>query len=199
MTKHFLRTCLILLLCVVMLTMAAGAVSQGGVTTRTAVNVRTGAGTSNSIIATVPAGTTLISGGQVNGWYKVVYNGTVGYVSGDYVTPSNSVSGNFGTGTVVASAVNLRSGPSTSSGVITTLYSPLFMSLRTPMFLAVCPILFSVLLQFLPPLPPPRFALASMFVSKVKVSASSVLILFRASCIILSRSSLYGTPAASHR
>lgn len=121
MTKHFLRTCLILLLCVVMLTMAAGAVSQGGVTTRTAVNVRTGAGTSNSIIATVPAGTTLISGGQVNGWYKVVYNGTVGYVSGDYVTPSNSVSGNFGTGTVVASAVNLRSGPSTSSGVITTL------------------------------------------------------------------------------
>jgi len=121
MTKHFLRTCLILVLCLVMLAMTAGAVSQGGVTTRTAVNIRTGAGTSNSIIATVPAGTKLISGGQTNGWYKVVYNGTVGYVSGDYVTPSNTVSGSFGTGTVVATAVNLRAGAGTNTAVLTTL------------------------------------------------------------------------------
>ena len=121
MTKHFLRTCLILVLCVVMLTMAAGAVSQGGVTTRTAVNLRTGAGTSNSIIATLPAGTKLISGGQVNGWYKVVYNGTVGYVSGDYVTYSNTLTGSFGTGTVVATAVNVRAGAGTNTAVITSL------------------------------------------------------------------------------
>ena len=121
MTKHFLRTCLILVLCVVMLTMAAGAVAQGGVTTKTAVNLRTGAGTSNSIIATLPAGTKLISGGQTNGWYKVVYNGTVGYVSGTYVTYSSTLTGSFGTGTVVATAVNLRSGAGTNTAVITTL------------------------------------------------------------------------------
>jgi hypothetical protein len=45
-----------------MLAVSAGAVSQGGVTTKTAVNLRTGAGTSNSIIATLPAGTKLICG-----------------------------------------------------------------------------------------------------------------------------------------
>ncbi|MBQ9045112.1 MAG: SH3 domain-containing protein [Oscillospiraceae bacterium] len=121
MTKHFLRTCLSLVLCLVMLAVTAGAVSSGSITTKTAVNIRTGAGTSNSIIATVPAGTVLISGGQTNGWYKVVYNGTVGYVSGDYVTASNTASGSFGTGTVVASAVNLRSGAGTNTSVIATL------------------------------------------------------------------------------
>lgn len=121
MTKHFLRTCLILVLCLVMLAVTAGAVSQGGVTTNTAVNLRTGAGTSNSIITTLPAGTKLICGGQTNGWYKVVYNGTVGYVSGSYVTPSATLSGSFGTGTVAASAVNLRAGAGTNTAVLTSL------------------------------------------------------------------------------
>ena len=104
-----------------MLAMTAGAVSQGGVTTTTAVNLRSGAGTSNSVIATLPAGTKLISGGQTNGWYKVVYNGTVGYVSGDYVTASSTVSGNFGTGTVVATSVNLRVGAGTNTAVVASL------------------------------------------------------------------------------
>ena len=121
MTKHFFRTCLILVLCLTMLAVTAGAVSQGAVTTKTAVNLRSGAGTSNSIISTLPAGTTLICGGQSNGWYKVVYNGTVGYVSGDYVSHSNTASGNFGTGTVVANSVNLRSGAGTNTSVITSL------------------------------------------------------------------------------
>ena len=121
MTKHFLRTCVILVLCVVMLAVSAGAVSQGGVTTNTAVNLRTGAGTSNSIIATLPAGTKLISGGQTNGWYKVVYNGTVGYVSGSYVTHTTTLNGSFGTGTVVGSSVNLRTGAGTNTAVITSL------------------------------------------------------------------------------
>ena len=121
MTKHFLRTCLILILCLGVLAVTAGAVSQGGVTTNTAVNLRSGPGTSNSVIATLPAGTTMICGGQSNGWYKVVYNGTVGYVSGDYVTASNTVNGSFGTGTVVANTVNLRAGASTSSAVVASL------------------------------------------------------------------------------
>ena len=125
MTKHFLRTCLSLVvclaLCLTMLVFSAGAVSQGAVTTRTAVNIRTGAGTSNSIIATVPAGTTLICGGSTNGWYKVVYNGTVGYVSGAYVTLGTTATGSFGTGTVVASAVNLRAGAGTNTAVVATL------------------------------------------------------------------------------
>lgn len=125
MTKHFLRTCLSLVLCLALcltlLVMAAGAVSQGAVTTKTAVNIRTGAGTQNSIIATVPAGTTLVCGGSVNGWYKVVYNGTVGYVSGMYVTPAGTATGSFGTGTVVASAVNLRAGAGTNTAVLTSM------------------------------------------------------------------------------
>ncbi len=122
MTKRLLRTCTIAVLCLVMLAVSAGAVAQGGATTTTAVNLRSGAGTSSSIITTLPAGTKLVvSGSPSNGWYKVVYNGTVGFVSGDYITASDSLNASFGSGRITATSVNLRSGAGMDAAVIGSL------------------------------------------------------------------------------
>ena len=119
MKKNWFTTGLTAILIAAMLATGVGAVSMGGGTTTTAVNFRTGAGTGNSIISTLPAGTAVIvqeSAG--NGWYKVIYNGTTGYVSGDYLKISASASGSFGAGTVTASSVNFRDGASLNAGVI---------------------------------------------------------------------------------
>ena len=122
MKKNWFTTGLTAILIAAMLATGVGAVSMGGGTTTTAVNFRTGAGTGNSIIATLPAGTAVIvqeSAG--NGWYKVIYNGTTGYISGDYLKISTTASGSFGTGTVTASSVNFRSGASLNAGIIGSL------------------------------------------------------------------------------
>ena len=94
MKKNWFTTGLTAILVAVMLMTCVGAVSIGGGTTTTAVNFRTGTNTSSSIIATLPAGTTVIvqeSAG--NGWYKIIYNGTTGYMSGDYLKVSATASG----------------------------------------------------------------------------------------------------------
>ena len=98
MKKNWFTTGLTAVLCAVMLITGASAVSIGGGTTTTDVNFRTGASTSSSIIATLPAGTTVVVTDGGGGWYKVVYNGTEGYLSGDYVTFTKNMSGSFGTG-----------------------------------------------------------------------------------------------------
>ena len=61
-------------------------------------------------------------------WYKVDYNGTIGFMHSDYVT-KESDGGNNGGGTeypekdatVNASSVNVRSGAGTNHGVVATL------------------------------------------------------------------------------
>ena len=45
----------------------------------------------------------------------------MGYVSGSYVTHTTTLNGSFGTGTVVGSSVNLRTGAGTNTAVITSL------------------------------------------------------------------------------
>ncbi len=119
MKKNWFKSGLTAVLCAVMLATSVGAVSIGGGTTTTDVNFRSGAGTSSSIIATLPAGAKVVVEEQAgNGWYKVVYNGTEGYISGDYLTVSSNASGSFGTGTITATSVNFRSGAGTDSGII---------------------------------------------------------------------------------
>ena len=118
MTKRWYRTALAAVLCVVMLAATAGAISTGGATTTTAVNFRTGPSTGYSIISTLPAGAkVVVSSESGNGWSKVVYNGTTGYISSDYLSFSNELSGSFGTGTINASYVRMRSGPGTDSSI----------------------------------------------------------------------------------
>jgi len=123
MKKNWFTTGLTAVLCAVMLVTCVSATSIGGGTTTTAVNFRTGAGTNHSIISTLPAGTAVVVEEQAGGWYKVVYNGTTGYISADYLKVTQNQSGSFGTGTVNASSLNMRSGASLSAGVITTIPS----------------------------------------------------------------------------
>jgi uncharacterized protein YgiM (DUF1202 family) len=100
------------------------------------VNVRSGAGTSYSVVAVASlndavkvTGETTDSSGTK--WYKVTYNGTTGYMHSDYVTLDSAGTGNNNnnnnTGytekaaTVNASSVNVRSGAGTGNSVVATL------------------------------------------------------------------------------
>lgn len=59
--------------------------SQNTGVTTTALNMRTGPGTSYARVLTIPKGKTVSIEGQTNGWYKVTYNGKSGYSSGVYI------------------------------------------------------------------------------------------------------------------
>lgn len=120
MSKRLFRTALSTVLCLVILAVSASAACVGGATTTTAVNFRTGAGTNYSIISTLPGGTPVVVESKGNGWYKVVYNGTTGYVSSDYLKFSESLDGSFGTGTINASYVRMRNGAGTNSSILGT-------------------------------------------------------------------------------
>ncbi|WP_052356575.1 C40 family peptidase [[Clostridium] dakarense] len=94
----------------------------GTVTTST-LNVRSGAGTSNSIIGKVYKGDRVELLASQNGWYKIrLSNGSTGWASGDYITKGSGNSGNnsseSGYGTVTTSTLNVRSGAGTSYSVI---------------------------------------------------------------------------------
>ena len=112
MAKRFLKTAVVSALFALTLAVSASAASDGGATTTTAVNFRTGAGTNYGIISTLPAGTHVVVSSQSgSGWATVVYNGTVGYISSDYLKRANEMD---------ASYVRMRSGASTSSSILGT-------------------------------------------------------------------------------
>ncbi|SFC98062.1 Uncharacterized conserved protein YgiM, contains N-terminal SH3 domain, DUF1202 family, partial [Bacillus sp. 491mf] len=84
------------------------------------LRVRTGPSTDYDITSRVYEGQKLDVIGQENGWYKIQYNGKVGYVSGDFVNTGSSSQGNStiqpasGNYTVNVSSLRVRTGPSTS-------------------------------------------------------------------------------------
>lgn len=99
------------------------------------VNVRSGAGTNNRVVATLSLNSVITVIGEEkdsNGatWYKIRYNGGEGYMLSDYVTiDGSSESGNPGeepsyqekSAKVNASSVNVRSGAGTNNSVVATL------------------------------------------------------------------------------
>ena len=109
------------------------------------VNFRTGAGTGNTLLGTLPKGAPVMvlsstTGSDGKTWYKVTYNNTTGYVSGQYVSVTGTVSSGSGatsgttSGTVsgtttgtpgvitnCTSGVNFRSSASSSSSKLGTL------------------------------------------------------------------------------
>ena len=102
------------------------------------VNVRSGAGTNNSVVATLALNTSLtVVGEEKDGsgatWYKIKYDGGEGYMHSDYVTISennnNNNNNNGGTttpsrtGTVNADYVNVRTGAGTDQSRVTSLNS----------------------------------------------------------------------------
>ena len=99
----------------------------GIVTGASSLRVRSGPGTSYSRITSVSEGSKLTILDETGGWYKVrLSSGTIGYCSAEYITisgqSSSSGSEEYATGTVdVSSSLNVRSGASTSSGIVASL------------------------------------------------------------------------------
>ena len=92
MAKRFLKTTVVSVIFALTLAVSASAATAGGATTTTAVNFRTGAGTNYGIISTLPAGTHVVVSERSSGnWATVVYNGTVGYISSDYLKRANEI------------------------------------------------------------------------------------------------------------
>lgn len=105
-------------LCVCALIVGAKADCIGGAETTTAVNLRTGAGTGNAIIATVSEGTALIVEADTgSGWYKVNYDGESGYMSADYLSFSETMD-LTAQGRVDGSDVRMRAAAGTDSEIV---------------------------------------------------------------------------------
>lgn len=79
------------------------------------VNLRTGPGTSYSVILTIPKGASVSVHGISGNWAKVTYNGRTGYAHLSYLSPSS------GTRYYTTSSLNLRTGPSTGYSIILTM------------------------------------------------------------------------------
>lgn len=105
-------------LCVCALIVGAKADCIGGAETTTAVNLRTGAGTDNAIIATVGEGTALIVEADTgSGWYKVNYDGESGYMSADYLSFSETMD-LTAQGWVDGTDVRMRAAAGTDSEIV---------------------------------------------------------------------------------
>jgi uncharacterized protein YgiM (DUF1202 family) len=85
----------------------------------TSVNVRSGPGTSYTVIGSAPKGAKYAVLGQSGSWYKMDFNGQTGYISTSYLSVTTTTPPSP-TGTVVncTTGVNVRSGPGTSYVVI---------------------------------------------------------------------------------
>jgi cell wall-associated NlpC family hydrolase len=90
-----------------------------GTVTASALNVRTGAGIDYSKITLVYKGDKVEILSSSNGWYNIrLSNGETGWASGDYIVKGDSSNDSLqvsqGKAKVTASALNVRTGPSTS-------------------------------------------------------------------------------------
>lgn len=106
-----------------------------------ALNIRSGPGANNTVVATLSNGQPLALLGRTenSGWAKVrVYNGTVGWANAAYLnlsvpfsslpvvgagSPAPNPGPSAATGTVTANALNVRSGPGVGYWVVTGIYS----------------------------------------------------------------------------
>ncbi|NER41813.1 SH3 domain-containing protein [Bacillus megaterium NBRC 15308 = ATCC 14581] len=84
--------------------------------TASKLNVRSGAGTTYGIIGSVVKGQALSVMSKSGSWYKINYNGRMGYVSSDYVQASGTTTppAESTTYTATASMLNVRSGAGTN-------------------------------------------------------------------------------------
>jgi len=91
----WIRKCLIATVLAASLTIGAGAVSFGsGVVNATALNLRSEPTTASASLGLVENGTIVeVLEDAVGGWYKVVHNGTTGYMSADYLVVTANAEG----------------------------------------------------------------------------------------------------------
>jgi uncharacterized protein YgiM (DUF1202 family) len=97
-----------------------------GTITASALNIRSGPGTGNSIVGKAYKGQTVTILESKNGWHKVTLSsGTTGWGSGDYIktgSQSSTPTTASGTGTITASALNIRSGSGTGNSIVGKAY-----------------------------------------------------------------------------
>ena len=81
------------------------------------LSLRAVAGSAFAELASIPEGTVLPVTGSYGSWYQVSYLGYVGYVSGDYVSPTTQEGYQYypSFAEITASSLNLRQQPSTDS------------------------------------------------------------------------------------
>jgi uncharacterized protein YgiM (DUF1202 family) len=95
------------------------AASTGTVKVQSSLNLRAGAGTAYSVIGQLTNGMQVTILNNSNGWMQVkTSSGLTGYCSSSYITMNATVVATKTATVKVSSALNLRSGASTSSSVI---------------------------------------------------------------------------------
>ena len=100
---------------------AAGTKMYGiGFVNASSLRLRSEPSTTSSVLAVASAKECVVVIGQSGDWYHVNYNLKEGYMYKSYLDVLTRENAELGYGTVNASAVNLRSGPSTGSRVVTT-------------------------------------------------------------------------------
>ncbi len=117
---------LVLLVAMLILPLLAGALLPAPrsalaatATTTTALNLRSGPGTSYGVLTVMPAGAAVtLDGDARNGFYPVLYAGTSGWASGTFLAIGGGGSGSTTGTAVTTTSLNLRSGAGTSYGVI---------------------------------------------------------------------------------
>ncbi|EPZ59537.1 SH3 domain-containing protein [Paraclostridium sordellii] len=93
-----------------------------GTITADRLNVRSGYGTNHFVTGTLTNGAKVEVLESQNGWYKIKYNGTYGYIYGQFVSKSdNGISSSNKIGTVNATTLNVRSGYGANYSKIGTL------------------------------------------------------------------------------
>ena len=94
---------------------------RSGTVTGNVVNIRETPSVNGKWMLSVSKGCKVIVMEQVNNWFKVGYNGTVGYMSADYLDPYCQDEGTYGSGVVTGSFVYLRADTSSASTARATL------------------------------------------------------------------------------
>lgn len=99
----------------------AQAATVGGATLNTGVRLRSGAGTDYECITTGYQGdSVIVESNMGTGWCQVIYKGIRGYMSSQYLNISQSLTAEFGNGTIQGDTVRMRAEPNTSSAIIGT-------------------------------------------------------------------------------
>ncbi|MGD9712469.1 MAG: SH3 domain-containing protein [Thermomicrobiales bacterium] len=104
---------------------SVAALASGHFRTTTALNLRSAASLTASVILVIPNGALVAAAGpEQNGFVKVSYAGNIGWAHGDYLTVSNGGSNDApvytGNG-YTTDDVNMRTGPGLNHGVIRVL------------------------------------------------------------------------------
>ena len=101
--------------------LAADIATGAGCTTGSSLRLRAEPSTSASVVTTLDKSVAVaILDDSVDGWYKIAYNGSTGYVSADYLNvDQDNVFTTYGR--VNSDGVNVRSDASTDSSVLATI------------------------------------------------------------------------------